>query len=221
MVKVNIIKKSETITAIEELVGDVFVKNLFTGFGIFKNSIMFGLYQNDTFYLRAKNDLATFLKKHGAVPYCNSNSKDRLKISAYYQLPLTIIKNKKLFKNLIQSSISQVHCENIENELLKKSRIKDLFNLSIKHERLLAKVEIENVKKLKQVGAVEAFIRLKKAGYSINLLFYWNIAAALANKNVNALTSDEKQVLLKKLNIELSRYNFQTMSDDLANKNPL
>ena len=211
---VKTVKSSRVITDIDELLGNILIKNLFTGFGVFKDSIMFGLFQNDTFYLRAKNELATLLKNNGAISYCLTNGENQLKISSYYQLPLTILNNKSFFKELLLASINQVKLEQLENELSKKNRIKDLFNLSLKHERLLAKVGINNVKRLKQVGSTEAFIRLKKAGHPVNLLFYWNLTAALSNKNVNALTTDEKQRALDKLNLELNRYGFTTIKSE-------
>lgn len=44
---------------------------------------------------------------------------------------------------------------------LKKERIKELANFSIKHERLLAKVDIYTVTEYRKLGAYHSFIRLK------------------------------------------------------------
>ena len=88
-------------------------------------------------------------------------------------------------------------------ELSKKRRIKELINLSIKHERLLAKIQVYDVETFKTVGAANCYVRLKKLGISVNISLYWSLAAALLNKYVTLLTAQEKKKLTAELNTAL------------------
>ncbi|EIJ68565.1 TfoX/Sxy family protein [Pasteurella bettyae] len=81
--------------------------------------------------------------------------------------------------------------------MARKERIKELPNLSIKHERLLAKIDIYDVKTFKEVGPFRCFIQLKQKGIPINIELFWLLLAALQNKHVSLLThAERKQALL-------------------------
>ena len=210
----NELKNSDIFSELDELIENVAIKNLFTGFGIFQEDIMFAIYQSNTFYLRAKNELATFLKENGAVQFGVTQQHPRkLKINDYYQLPLAITENKELLQSIINSSIKQVKQERIDKQKLQNERIKDLFNLTAKHERLLAKIDIKDVSSFKEYGAEECFARLVQQGYPVNLDFYWNLVAALANKNVNMLTKEEKTVSINELNLILDNFGLKRINN--------
>ena len=111
-------------------------------------------------------------------------------------------------------SIQQMREEKLIQHLKKLSRIKELPNLSIKYERLLAKVDIRNIKELKIIGAVNAYVRLKKNGYIVNLQFFWNLFAALQNKNANLLTHNDKEAALKILNVALANAGLRKIKEN-------
>ncbi|WP_230397208.1 TfoX/Sxy family DNA transformation protein [Pasteurella multocida] len=75
-------------------------------------------------------------------------------------------------------------------------------NLSIKHERLLEKVEIYDVATFQALGAKNAYIRLKRKGL-LPILHLLGISCCTRNKNVNLITVAEKQQLLVHLNLAL------------------
>ncbi|MCW9710752.1 TfoX/Sxy family DNA transformation protein [Avibacterium sp. 21-586] len=182
------------------LVGEVTAKSLFTGYGIFYRNIMFGLYQNARFYLRAVGSLAEHLIKLGAAPYATDAENPDLRVSQYYRLPNSVISNKIEYRFLVICAIKQVRDKQIEQALLKKNRIKELPNLSVKHEKLLSKINIFDVDTLVRFGADYCYIELRKLGYSVNLSFFWNITAALLNKNVLLLNDTERKAAIIKLN---------------------
>ncbi|PJG82539.1 TfoX/Sxy family DNA transformation protein [Caviibacterium pharyngocola] len=194
---------------LNELIGNVTARNLFTGYGLFHQDIMFGLYQSGIFYLKAENELATHLENQGAVSYLTSSRSPPLNIGHYYRLPQAVIQDKAVFKRLVILSIQQIRAKKLAEALAKKNRIKELPNLSIKHERLLAKINIQDIATFKTVGAANCFVRLKKEGVSVNLLLFWNLTAALLNKNVNLLTEKERTNALNRLNTALVNAGFR------------
>ncbi len=189
---------------LSELIGNVTARNLFTGYGLFKDDLMFGIYQNGNFYLRAEDELAVHLESQGAVSYSSLIQNIGLNIGNYYRLPKAIMQNKDYCRELLLLSIEQIKAQRLAEALAKKNRIKELPNLSIKHERLLAKIGIGSIVAFKAVGAANCYVRLKQNGFSINMILFWNLTAALLNKNVNLLTVAEKERALFDLNNKLS-----------------
>ncbi|TNH07205.1 TfoX/Sxy family DNA transformation protein, partial [Pasteurellaceae bacterium Phil11] len=184
---------------LDRLIKDVTVNSLFSGYGFYQNNHLFGIMQSGVFYLRAEGDLAQQLERYGAAP-CLASSNNALSLSRYYRLPQTITENDILYREFLHQSIEQVKQQKIDFQLARKKRIKELPNLSIKHERLLLKVNITDVNQLRRIGAEKAYILAKKQGFSITLDFYWNLVAALKNIHVSQLPEAQKEHALAKLN---------------------
>lgn len=183
------------------IIGDVKIKNLFAGYGIFYSEMMFAIYQNGSLYLRAEDELAQYLESLGAAAYSrNPDCSDVLVLYHYYQLPLAVQKDKARLGHLISLSLKQIQTKKLTEALAKKSRIKELANLSIKHERLLAKINIYTVDEFRSLGATNSYVRLKKLGIPINIDMLWRFAAALKNKHVHLLTEKEKHTLFIRVN---------------------
>ncbi|WP_040976725.1 TfoX/Sxy family DNA transformation protein [Necropsobacter massiliensis] len=201
---------------LSELIGNVTARNLFTGYGLFKDDLMFGIYQNGNFYLRAEAELAVHLESQGAVSYSSLIKNIGLNIGNYYRLPKAIMQNKDYCRELLLLSIEQIKAQRLAEALAKKNRIKELPNLSIKHERLLAKIGIGSIAAFKAVGAANCYVRLKQDGFSVNMILFWNLAAALLNKHVNLLTAAEKERALFDLNNKLSRAGLSPVKSDVG-----
>lgn len=190
---------------LNRLIGNVTVESLFSGYGFYKDNHMFGIAQSGVFYLRAEGRLAAFLEREGAMTCSNRKGNNALSLSHYYCLPIEITQNDKLYKSILRHSIEQVQQSKLEFQLSQKTRLKDLFNLELKHERLLSKVNITSVRQLREVGAEMAYIRMKKIGLPITLGFYWSLVAALKNIPVSLLTAEQKKQALEKLNLCLRK----------------
>lgn len=183
------------------LVGNVTFKNLFTGYGLFyKEETMFAIWQNKKLYLRGEDELATQLIKLGCEPFTTNELNKRFVLSQYYALTEQVLRNNMLCRKLIILSIKQIIEQKLECTLRKLNRLKDLPNLTIKHERALIKVGITDVMMLREIGAENALVELKKNGSGATLDFYWKLVCALQNKNSQMLSQAEKERLLKKLN---------------------
>ena len=186
------------------IIGDVKIKNLFAGYGIFYSEMMFAIYQNGSLYLRAEDELAQYLESLGAAAYSrNPDCSDVLVLYHYYQLPPSVRKKKTLFKQVINFSIKQIKRKKLSENLAKKERIKELANFTIKHERLLAKINIHTVSDFRALGAIHSYVRLKKLGIPASIDLLWTFRAALMDKHVNLLTEKEKSSTLIKLNLML------------------
>ncbi|MEX4490836.1 DNA transformation protein TfoX [Haemophilus influenzae] len=183
------------------LVGNVTFKNLFTDYGLFhKEETMFAIWQNKKLYLRGEDELATQLIKLGCEPFTTNELNKRFVLSQYYALTEQVLRNNMLCRKLIILSIKQIIEQKLEYTLRKLNRLKDLPNLTIKHERALIKVGITDVVMLREIGAENALVELKKNGSGATLDFYWKLVCALQNKNSQMLSQAEKERLLKKLN---------------------
>lgn len=186
---------------LDQLVGNVSFKNLFTGYGLFhKEETMFAIWQNKKLYLRGEDELATQLIKLGCEPFTTNELNKRFVLSQYYALSDQVLRNNMLCRKLIILSIKQIIEQKLECTLRKVNRLKDLPNLTIKHERALIKVGITDVAMLREIGAENALVELKKSGSGATLDFYWKLVCALQNKNSQMLSQAEKERLLKKLN---------------------
>lgn len=186
---------------LDQLVGNVSFKNLFTGYGLFhKEETMFAIWQNKKLYLRGEDELATQLIKLGCEPFTTNELNKRFVLSQYYAVSDQVLRNNMLCRKLIILSIKQIIEQKLECTLRKVNRLKDLPNLTIKHERALIKVGITDVAMLREIGAENALVELKKNGSGATLDFYWKLVCALQNKNSQMLSQSEKERLLKKLN---------------------
>ncbi|MFC0322608.1 TfoX/Sxy family DNA transformation protein [Gallibacterium melopsittaci] len=181
-----------------ELIGPVTAKSLFYGYGIFKNEYMFGIYQKNFFYLRATDELSKLLLRLGAVPNPYTNPSNQ-----YFYLPKEITDNDEQYRLYLILSIEQVKQEKKRIIKKKKNQIRDLPNLSIKHERLLARIGVKNVKDFRRQGPAMIFVELKKIILIENLNLYWKLVGAFYLKHDSLLTLTEKEEHLRLLNIKL------------------
>ena len=119
---------------LNQLIGDVSAKNLFTGYGIFYKKIdMFAIWLNGKLYLRAEDELVQKLEDLGCTQFTSIDFNKRFILLDYYQLTERILADNKALRNLIYLSIIQVKNNRIDKELAKANRLKDLPNLTIKH----------------------------------------------------------------------------------------
>ncbi|MDU8925212.1 TfoX/Sxy family DNA transformation protein [Pasteurellaceae bacterium LIM206] len=198
----------------EFLGGKVMAKHLFIGYGIYYDNIMFGIYKNNVFYLKAEDELSEILEKHGAISWKTLIPNAKLSISKYYHLPSTITNNKVLYQKLVLSSIHQIRLKQIEQALEKLNRIKELPNLTIKHERLLSKIGVFTVQEFKLQGPFTCYAKLKQLGFSLNIEFFWSLFASLQYKHVSLLTESERKQAFLRLNETLAEFGLRKIKSD-------
>ncbi|MFZ7277896.1 TfoX/Sxy family DNA transformation protein [Avibacterium endocarditidis] len=190
---------------LSELIGDVSAKGVFNSYGIFQEKSMFGLFQDNYFYLRAVGKLAQYLESQGAIPYMEHSEKPVSCGINFYLLPDKIRENKDLYKSVVLWSIEQIEEDRNQKEMAKVDLIRGRVNLSVRHERLLNKIGIRSFDDFLKAGAEYCYIALKKAGVSVNLSFFWNLKAASLRKHSMMLTQEEKEKALEALNTALAK----------------
>ena len=164
---------------LNQLIGDVTSKNLFTGYGLFhKDKDMFAVWINNKVYLRAKGELSVKLKGLGCKAFATNELNKRFVLSDYYALTESILKDNVLMRTLIILSTTQIRKEKLESVL-------------------------------RQIGAENAIVRLKKADIGATEAFYWRLRGALENRNCEFYTEKEKEKGLNKLNEILSANGFR------------
>lgn len=193
---------------------EIVIKPLFIGSGIFYDDLMFGIYVNQLFHLKAEGKLAEILIKHGAISWIYMPKKQNKTGSTYYQLPDNIYENPELLKKFISLSIKQIHSKKVNAELAKKNRIRELPNLTVKHERALSKIGIYTVAELKSCGAINAFIQVKKSGKEVNIAWFWSLLAALENKHSDVLTQEERKTAFDQLNAALAKEKMRSIRQE-------
>ncbi|PVX39183.1 regulator of competence-specific genes [Pasteurella langaaensis DSM 22999] len=191
----------------------VIIKPLFIGSGIFYDGFMFAIYINNAFHLKATGKLAEKLIENGAIPWVYAIRKERDTEPTYYRLPDIIYNDPIFLQKFVLLSINQMKAQKLLDELKQLSSIRKLPNLSVKHERALEKIGIPTVQKLKAIGAIQAFILLKKSGRDINISWFWAMLAALENKHVHVLTKEERENAFHKLNQALKKANMRAIRD--------
>ncbi|MBE2899173.1 TfoX/Sxy family DNA transformation protein [Pasteurellaceae bacterium 20609_3] len=175
---------------IDDVLDNVIIKPLFSDYGFYQNDHMFGIFQSKTFYLRAEETLASDLEKLGCK--VSHNNKNQALSNDYYSVPLRLMQDTAVFKSILTASIEQLADKKQQVTRVEKRLIRQLINLSYKHERPLSKVGIRTVECLKRVGAVHAYILLKQHKIKVTLQFFWNLHAALLNIPVGLLTEEQQ-----------------------------
>lgn len=183
-----------------QLVDDCTIRSLFCGHGFFKDNCMFGVLFKDVFYIRAKGELAQEIKQLGGVACLIDSRYSHLSLSHYYRLPLSVMDDDILYKRLLVRSVQQIQKENLDKAILEQKRIKALPNLSVKHERLLARVNIMDLPSFIQTGAVKAFVKLKLAGLPVNMNIFWAFVGALLGTHAYVLSKSVRVSALLRLN---------------------
>ena len=195
---------------LNKLIGDVTSKNLFTGHGLFyKKEDMFAIWLSGKLYLRAENELADKLNRLGCTQFVSIDFNKRYSLMHYHELSAQVLADNKLLKNLIYLSLIQIKDIRVAKELEKANRIKELPNLTIKHERALKKIGVTTVDELRQCGAIKAIIELKKIGVEATEVFYWKLVGALEGRHYLSYSEEEKKRKLEKLNEALSENGFR------------
>ncbi len=96
---------------------------------------------------------------------------------------------------------------------MRETRLRDLKGLGPKSEEVLLSIGIGSPKELKEVGALEAFIRMKKhGGINPSLNFLYAMIGALENRNWLDIARDERESILMSLD------GFAELERELANE---
>ncbi|MBF4102642.1 TfoX/Sxy family DNA transformation protein [Gallibacterium anatis] len=75
------------------------------------------------------------------------------------------------------------------------------------------RVDIKNVRTLRQVGAIETYIRIRKLIGNVHLdLLFWKLVGALQHRYYSLITYEERLQLLQELNFCIKNANLSEES---------
>ncbi|MBI3576174.1 MAG: TfoX/Sxy family protein [Gammaproteobacteria bacterium] len=80
-------------------------------------------------------------------------------------------------------------------------QIRNLRNLGPRSEKMLAKADIATEKRLKSLGAVRAYVAVKRAGAKPSLNLLWALKGALTNRDWKEIARTRRFELLTELEL--------------------
>lgn len=197
------------------IIDDFKFKNLFSGYGFYKDKYMFGVYFKGAFCIRAKDELANYIKENfGGISFLSEDQNISFRLSHYYILPFELFNKPDILKELVLKSVEQVRNENLTMQSLKKKNIKDLPNLSIKQERMLRKIGVIDVETFRKLGAVTCFVELRKIGFELSLSIFFDFVGAILNTHSYVIPKEIRKLELEKLNKALIANKFKPLLED-------
>jgi DNA transformation protein len=85
--------------------------------------------------------------------------------------------------------------------LISSGMIRNLRNLGPSSEKMLGKANIASEEQLRALGAVAAFVAVKRAGCSPSLNLLWAIEGALTDRHWTEVANNDRRSLLTQLEI--------------------
>ena len=200
-------KKFQYLKEIFSPIGEINFKSYFSYLGIFKDDTMFALYdhKNDKLYLRKSDRFYSDIIRTIPVHFLIDRRIGKQQSHIFYFIPSSIIHNLNSYTHWILSSIEEYQTAKAKLISQNKNKIRLLPNLNINIERLLARVEIYTVDDLKNVGIIDAFVKLILLGLEVTELLLFKLYGALEHKYIYMLSKREKQSLL--VEADLALYN--------------
>lgn len=195
--------------------GNILSKPLFIGHGIFYDGIMFAIYQKRELYLKADGELAEDLLAHGSYPWAYIPRSNMRTGPNYYHVSDSIKNDESLYKRFVELSVKQTKEKKRNVQLNKKTSIRNLPNLTVKYERMLAKIRIFTVSEFRKKGAVETYVELIKSGISPSIEVLWKFVGALQKRNFLLISDKEKKEVGTELNKTLAKEGLRTIKIEI------
>ncbi|MDF7666433.1 TfoX/Sxy family DNA transformation protein [Orbaceae bacterium ESL0727] len=171
---------------------DVSVKAFFSGFSIHCQDTIFGWIGTKGFYLRGHASYRDLFIEQ-KMERLRLPAGVTMKLLDYYRVNDDLLNDRQRLHTIVKMVIESARQEKKHKIKCKELRIKTLPNMTLSLERLLLQVGINNVATLREIGYLEAFVRVKqyKKDVSTNLLFV--LYGALNKYHVAALSPAIKQ----------------------------
>jgi DNA transformation protein len=181
------------------LLGKIYSRSMFGGFGIFIDDTMFALVVQDKLHLRASNETINLFKEQGLEPYVYKKRGFPV-ITKYFALseeswnePDSI-----LLQAVIALNVAKKDKE--KQKTAEPSRIKDLPNLRLATERMLKKAGINTVEELRNTGSVNAYKAIQQTHSShVSDELLWSLEGAIKGMHWSVVSKETRCELIKQL----------------------
>ncbi len=169
--------KAEVATAVLESLGAIKFRSQFGGFGLWHGKNMFGVIADGELYLRANGELGQRFTRRGMSPFIYTKRGIPVRMG-YYRVEEAIWNDCMLFRKLARASIRQSVQEK-SLQARESVRLHMLPNISVSIARALYRIGITSAEQLAQLGAEEAFLRLKNDRAEISDQVLYDLAGAI------------------------------------------
>lgn len=177
--------------------GNIESKSQFGGFGLCCDNTMFALVSEGQLYLRANNhELAVdfITEKMDKLVY----RKRGLPVTLpYYLVDEILWQDETKLVAMAEKSLNEAKQDKKIKDIKRSQRLKTLPNLGIFLERLLWKAGITTPDDLKQQGALDAYLKIKKLKKDVGLNILFALEGAIQGCHIAALPEAQKLKLLK------------------------
>lgn len=181
------------------LLGKIYSRSMFGGFGIFIDDTMFALVVQDKLHLRASNETINLFKEQGLEPYVYKKRGFPV-ITKYFALseeswnePDSILRQAVIALNVAKK-------DKEKQKTAEPSRIKDLPNLRLATERMLKKAGINTVEELRNTGSVNAYKAIQQTHSShVSDELLWSLEGAIKGMHWSVVSKETRCELIKQL----------------------
>lgn len=186
------------------IIGETKSKTYFSYYGIFKDKMMFALYKNGKFYLRASYEyIEEIHHTEGTELLCERSL--GIQSNHFYLLPEYIMNRLPKYSHWIHSILKEMKEEKDKKDLIKKQAIRFMPNMTLGLERTLKKIGVCTRSDFIQKGAIYVFVELMKIGIDASDILLYKLYGAVSNKYIEVLTETEKENILKAANHALHK----------------
>ncbi|GAD89856.1 hypothetical protein VHA01S_028_00550 [Vibrio halioticoli NBRC 102217] len=175
-------------------------RSMFGGTGYFIDDAMFLLVHEGRAYLRGGPDLTDKLIALGCKQFKFQKRIGCARVQYYNIMDLYFsdpIQTHSLFIQSIENAkVDKDRCQHCDE------RIRDLPNLQLSIERMLARIDIQDVSGLRTIGSSESFRRLQSIyGLDLNINLLWKLEGAIQGVHFSLLGNAIKNDLLGKISV--------------------
>ncbi|GEA50995.1 DNA transformation protein [Vibrio inusitatus NBRC 102082] len=191
------------IYGVEAVIGDIeyfeglYTRPMFGGTGYFVEDAMFLLVDDGKAFLRGGPTLTEELVNWGCEQYKYKKRIGCAKVQ-YYNITDMHAQERSRVQLLFFRSIEIAKQDKIKCNC--HDRIRDLPNLQLSIERMLARIDIVDIAQLKKAGSSESFARLQQIyGLDLNVNLLWKLEGAIRGIHFSLLEHKIKNSLLSKI----------------------
>ncbi|CAM2866935.1 TfoX/Sxy family DNA transformation protein [Vibrio rarus] len=172
-------------------------RSMFGGIGYFQHDVMFLLVDDLRAYLRGGPKLTNELQDFGCQQYRYKKRIGYAKINYYDITDMHRFDRERVrllfFKSIAIANRDKLQCR-------EQARLRDLPNLQLSIERMLARIEVSDREALMVMGSGEAFRRLQSVyGNDLSITLLWKLEGAIQGVHFSLLTHSIKNKLLSKI----------------------
>ena len=135
----------------EPITGKIKLKTHFSYYGIHTNGFMIALYKNNTIFIRASRQSKTEIQQLEGT-YVLQDPEVGLNTKNFFAIPYHRALNESRFSHWVRSILEELSEQYKQEREKRKTQIRSLTNMNFKMERILKKININNVEQFQKMA---------------------------------------------------------------------